>query len=209
MPYASVASLKALTGVTDTDDDALFLAALERATATVDAYLTTIRRGYVGFAAASNARTSAGSNTRTYSGDNSDTLFIDDAASIASVAIYGTTIDSSAYVAEPLNGVPKRFLTMVAPNSLYIGLHPAIWQYGTANITVTGYWGLPVVPRDVEQVTLQLGLLYFRRGQNSAPDSGYGPTAVMTGGKFFADSEAAAILSALDDTWGIPVVFGA
>lgn len=209
MTYASVASLKALTGVTDTDDDALFLAALERATATVDAYLTQVRRGYVGFAAASNARTSAGSNTRTYSGSGDDTLFIDDAASISAVRVSDTAIATDSYVAEPLNSVPKRWLTMILPNTSYYGLQPSIWARGTANVEVDGYWGLPDVPRDIEQVALMLALLYFRRGQDSSPNSGYGPTSVLTGGKFIADGEAAAILAALDGTWATPVVFGA
>ena len=125
MPYVSVANLKSAVGASDTTDDVQFLAAAERATATVDAYLGSIRRGYVGFAAASNTRGAAGSNTRTYSGSGDDTLFIDDASSIASVTISDVAVTSTSYIAEPLNSVPKRMLTMVLPLSTGYGLGPS------------------------------------------------------------------------------------
>lgn len=208
MPYVSVANLKSALGVSDTTDDVPLLAAAERATATVDAYLGGIRRGYVGFAAASNARGSAGSNTRTYSGTGDDTLFIDDASSIASVTLDGVAV--TAYTAEPQNGIPKRMLTMTLPTSTAYGLGPAHWTTGTANVSVVGYWGLSEVPRDVEAVALALAVLYWRRDQlGGKPDAGYGPTAVLTGGTWIADSEARAILSALDAGWAVPTVFGA
>lgn len=210
MPYVSVASIKGALGVTDTTDDAQLLAAAERATASIDAYLGAHRRGYVGFAAASNARTSAGSNTRTYSGDGTDVLFIDDAASIASVSVDGSAIAASAYVAEPTNSIPRRMLTYVSPTSSAYGLVAARWPSGTANVSVTGYWGLPDVPRDVEQVALGLAILFWRRQQlGGKVDGGFGPTSTILGGRFVADAEAAAILSDLDAGWETPTIFGA
>lgn len=210
MPYVSVANFKSAVGITDTTDDGPILAAVERATATVDAYLGEIRRGYVGFAAASNTRTSAGSNTRTYDGTGDDTLFIDDAASVASVSISGTAVASTTYVAEPQNSIPKRMLTMSLPLTTAYGLGPSEWTIGTANVSVTGYWGLPDIPRDVEAYTLALAELYWHRHQGGGkPDAGYGPTAVVIGGVWIADSEARAILSGLDAGWAMPTVFGA
>lgn len=208
MPYVSVANLKAALGVIDATDDVPLLAAAERATATVDAYLGGIRRGYVGFAAASNARQSAGSNARTYDGTGDDTLFIDDASSIASVTLDGTAVTD--YTAEPQNGIPKRMLTLNAPTSMYYGLTPGTWHRGTANVSVTGYWGLAEVPRDIEAVALALATLYWRRDQlGGKVDGGYGPTATIVGGAWVADAEARAILSTLDAGWGVPTVFGA
>lgn len=208
MPYVSVASIKSALGVSDTTDDVPLLAAAERATATIDAYLGGIRRGYVGFAAASNARGSAGSNTRTYSGTGDDTLFIDDASSIASVTVDGVAV--TAYTPEPQNGIPKRMLTMTLPLSTAYGLGPAAWAIGTANVAVTGYWGLSEVPRDVEAVALALAVLYWRRDQlGGKTDGGFGPTPILSDGQWIADSEARAILSALDAGWAVPTVFGA
>src|SRR5512137_1289421 len=210
MPYIAVADLKSALGITDATDDTPLLAACERATATVDAYLGGIRRGYVGFAAASNARQSAGSNTRTYDGTGTDTLFIDDAASIASVKVDDVTIAATSYVAEPQNSIPKRMLTMALPVSTAYGLGPSWWTVGTGNVDVTGYWGLPTVPRDIEVVCLALATLYWRRDQlGGKTDGGFGPTPILTGGQWVADTEARAILSALDAGWGIPTVFGA
>lgn len=208
MPYVSVANLKAALGITDATDDVPLLAAAERATATVDAYLGGIRRGYVGFAAASNARQSAGSNVRTYDGTGDDTLFIDDASSIASATIGGVAVTD--WTAEPQNAIPKRMLTMNLPVSSYYGLSPAYWTRGTANVSVTGYWGLAEVPRDVEAVALALATLYWRRDQlGGKVDGGFGPTATVVGGAWIADAEARAILSTLDAGWGVPTVFGA
>lgn len=210
MPYVSVANLKVALGVADATDDVPLLAAAERATATIDAYLGGVRRGYVGFAAASNARQAAGSNTRTYDGTGTDTLFIDDASSIASASIAGVAIDAGTYVAEPQNSIPKRMLTMALPLTTAYGLGPAHWTRGTANVSVTGYWGLPDVPRDIEAVALALAVLYWRRDQlGGKSDGGYGPTPILTGGQWVADSEARAILSALDAGWAVPTVFGA
>jgi hypothetical protein len=208
MPYVSVASLKSALGITDSTDDVPLLAAAERATATIDAYLGGIRRGYVGFAAASNARGSAGSNTRTYSGTGDDTLFIDDASSIASVTIAGVAVTD--YIAEPQNGVPKRLLTMSLPVSTAYGLGPAHWTIGTGNVAVVAYWGLADVPRDVEATALALAILYWRRDQlGGKTDGGFGPTAILRDGRWVADAESAAILSALDAGWAVPTVFGA
>jgi hypothetical protein len=210
VPYVSVADIKSALGITDTTDDTALLSAATRATASVDAYLGTIRGGYVGFAAASNARQSAGSNTRTYHGTGHDTLFIDDADSIASVTVDDTAIAATAYVAEPLNGKPKRWLTYISPTSSAWGLVSAIWTTGTANVSVTGYWGLAAVPEDVVEVTLALAILYWRRMQlGGTPEGGYGPTGTIVAGAFIHDTEARAILSALDAGWSVPTILGA
>jgi hypothetical protein len=209
MTYVSVASIKSALGITDSTDDVALLAAAERATASVDAYLGTIRGGYVGFAAASNARQSAGSNTRTYDGTGDDTLFIDDADSIASVAIGGTAIASTVYVAEPQNAKPKRWLTFVSLTTSGYTVSSS-WARGNANVAVTGYWGLAAVPNDVVEVTLALATLYWRRMQvGGKADGGYGPTGTLVAGAFIHDTEARAILSALDAGWAIPTLLGA
>ena len=206
--YVSVASLKSALGITDATVDVQLSLACERATAAVDSYLFSIRAGYVGFAATSNARTSAGSNTRTYSGTGQDTLFIDDADSVATVKVDDVAIVATSYVAEPQNVKPKRYLTFIVPTSSAYGLQPSTWARGTANVAVTGYWGLAIVPNDVVETALALAILYWRRMQlGSTPDAGYGPTGTVINGSFIADTEARAILSSLDG-WGVPTVLG-
>ena len=82
MPYVSVANLKSALGITDATDDVQLSsrqrsARRRRSTPTSAAS----RRGYVGFAAASQRPASPPAvNTRTYSGTGDDTLFIDDAS---------------------------------------------------------------------------------------------------------------------------------
>lgn len=196
--YVSLAALKLAIGDPDTVDDVVLSSAIIRASAMVDSYLSAVRPGYVGIAAGSNFVSAVGSNSRTYHGTGSDTLFIDDAMSVSSIVIDGTAITSTAYVAEPLNSVPKRFLTYISPSTPFHGLGPSIWTRGTANVVVTGYWGLNFVPDDVEQVALGLAVLIWGRYQQGKPVAFWGPT----------DPEAMAILANLDYGWRIETVRG-
>lgn len=208
--YVTVEQVKDSLGIKgsaqDTVDDATLTSVVFRASAMVDSYLDTIRPGYVGFAAGSNSRGSVGSNTRTYHGTGTDTLFIDDAMSVSSVSVAfasisgsnSTVLESTAYVAEPLNSVPKRWLTFLLPFTSVAGLLPSVWSPGTANITVTGYFGLSFVPDDVQQVTLALCVLTWQRYQDGLPPPA-GPT----------DPEVMGVLSNLDFAWRVNIVAGA
>lgn len=213
--YVSLEQLKEAVGVTDTNDDARLRTVAFQASALVDEYLRQIRPGYVGFAASSNTHGSVGSNTRLYDGTGNDTLFIDDAASVASVVVDSTTIATTAYTAWPYNEVPKRALIYIQPTSSIRGLTADIFSRGTANVSVTGYFGLPFVPQDVYEVTLALGIILWRRMQKGD----YAGSSVTLSiqrfnsgaGRQFqvvADPELAACLSALDAGWAIGGVWG-
>jgi hypothetical protein len=182
----------------DTVDDATLSSVVFRASAIVESYLLSVRPGFVGFAAGSNSRSAVGSNTRLYHGTGTDTIFIDDASSIASVTVDATAISSAAYVVEPLNTTPKRMLTYVLPFSSIQGLLPSIWNRGTANVAVTGYWGINYVPDDVQQVALAMAVLIWQREQDGIPP----PTGPN-------DPEALGILSGLDWGWRVDTVGGA
>lgn len=205
--YIGLAALKEAVGLSgdaaDTVDDGLLQAVIHRASALVDGYLEQIRPGYVGFAAGSNSRTAVGSNTRTYSGTGDDLLWIDDAASVAAVTVDGAAIDAAAYTAWPYNEVPKRALEYVLPATSLRGLLAANWPTGTANVAVTGFFGLPTVPDDVAQVTLALSVLLWRRYQAGDPQPTFSGVLGLN-----SDPEARAILTALWPRWGISAVYG-
>ncbi len=196
--YTSLTAVKEAIGDTDTLDDGILNSAIFRASAMVDSYLAAVRPGYVGIAAGSNYSSAVGSNTRVYHGTGTDTLFIDDMTSISSVAVDGVAIPSNSYSAEPLNRSPKRYLTYVLPFTSVHGLMPSAWSPGTANVSVTGYFGMDTVPDDVSQVALALAILIWHRYQDGKP----GPTGPN-------DDEARGILEGLDWGWRIDSVFGA
>jgi len=196
--YTSLTALKEAIGDPDTVDDGVLNSAIVRASAMVDSYLSTIRPGYVGIAAGSNFASAVGSNTRTYHGTGNDTLFIDDAMSISSVTVDSVAIPATAYVTEPLNRVPKRYLTYVLPFTSVQGLRPSTWNPGTGNVSVTAYWGLNFIPDDIQQVTQALAILIWHRYQDGKP-SPTGPN----------DAEARGILESLDWGWRIDTVGGA
>lgn len=201
--YVTVEQVKDAVGIKaaayDTVDDATLTSVVFRASAMVDSYLSTIRPGYVGFAVGSNYGGAIGSNTRLYHGQGSDTVFIDDAVSVSAVTMDSVAVVSTAYVAEPLNTTPKRYLTMILPSSSLLGLHPSIWNPGTGNIAVSGFFATGLtVPDDVQQITLALCILIWQRYQDGLPP----PTGPN-------DDQAAAILEGLDSRWSIPSIGGA
>lgn len=196
--YTSLTALKESLGSADALDDGVLTSAIIRASGLVDSYLKAIRPGYVGIAAGSNFSNAVGSNTRIYHGTGTDTLFIDDAMSIASVTVDSVLITSTAYVAEPLNSVPKRYLTYVLPFTSVQGLRPSAWNPGTGNVSVVGYFGLNFVPDDIAQVTLELARLVWVRYMDNKP----APTGPN-------DDEARAILEGLDWGWRLDMVAGA
>lgn len=210
MEYIGLAALKEAVGLSgaasDTEDDGVFRSVIFRASAVVDAYLVSIRPGYVGFASGSNSRAAIGSNTRTYSGDGDSLLFIDDAASVASVTVGGVAIGTDAWTTWPYNEVPKRAIEYIAPASNLYGVLTSRWADGTANVAVTGYFGLPTVPDEVSQVTLALAVLYWRRYQSGDPTSGQ---IQQTASAPTNDPEVQGILEILWPRWGLPWVGGA
>lgn len=204
-----------LTDVSDTRDDGVMRSCITRASAYVDEYLRQNRPGYVGFAAGSNTHSAVGSNTRYYDGTGHDTLWIDDAASVASVVVDSTTVSTDAYTAWPYNEVPKRSLIYDLPTVGNYGVTTTHWTQGTANVAVTGYFGLPFVPDDVAQVTLAVSLILWRRNQRADYE---GTSGVLSSQRFSAgsgrqfqyaiDPEIAAALSSLDAGWAVGGVWG-
>jgi len=168
--YVSREALKEAVGLTgtanDTVDDNILLSIIFRASAIVDGHLEAIRPGYVGFASSSNSRQAVGSNTRVYDGSGDDTLFIDDAQSVATVSVDAVSVSSNSWRLWPYNASPKRAIIYAAPATSAVGLTASHWSPGTANVGVTAYFGLDHVPADIEQVTLSIGIVLWRRYQS-------------------------------------------
>lgn len=216
--YVTLGQLREALGIddaADTTDDNRLRTVTFQASALVDEYLRQVRPGYVGFAAASNTRGSSGSNTRYYDGNGEDTLFIDDAESVASVVVDDVTIGATSYVSWPYNELPKRALIYSAPAPSHPGLNSEQWSSGTRNVAVTAYWGLSFVPQDVYQVTLALALILWRRQQKGDYE---GSSVALNSQRFNAgagrqfqyvvDPEIQACLSQLDAGWAIGGVWG-
>lgn len=198
--FISRAALKEALGIesTDTVDDGQLSNAIWRASALVDNHLSNIRPGWVGIAGSSNSRGSVGSNTRRYDGSGDDTLWIDDASSVASVTVDDTAIASTAYETWPYNEGPIRGLVYISPTSSVRGLTSARWGRGTANVDVTGFFGLATVPEDIAQVTLALAILLWRRYQSGDP----APVVLNRPGGGTGDAEVDDLLATLWPRWG-------
>lgn len=198
--YVSRAALKEAIGQTSTDttDNSKLDSIVFRASALVDSYLDMVRPGYVGFAAGSNSRSSVGSNTRYYDGNSDDWLFVDDAASVASVTVDDVAVTSTDYVTWPYNESPIRALVYKKPASSTHGLTLDYWADGTRNVAVTGFWGVSVVPNEIEAWTIALGILIWRRYERGEEV----PIDAM-------DSEVRGICATYGDSWAIPHVGGA
>ncbi len=198
--YVSREALKQAIGQlsTDTTDNVKLDSIVFRASALVDAYLDTVRPGYVGFAAGSNARSSVGSNTRYYDGNNDDWLFIEDHSSVGSVSVDDVAVAATDYVTWPYNESPIRALVYKKPASSTRGLTASVWSNGTRNVAVVGYAGINAVPNDVEACVIQLGVIIWRRYERGEE----APTDAM-------DPEVRAICGSYLAAWAMPFVGGA
>ena len=132
-------------------------------------------------------------------------MFIDDASSVSSVVVDDVTITATAYELWPYNTSPKRALIYSEPASSLRGLYAAQWAPGTANVDVTGYFGLATIPDDIAQVALSLCILLWRRYQSGDP----APVVLNRPGGKSGDAEIDDTLAALWPRWGVPWVGGA
>ena len=205
--YISLGALKQAASIDDTVDDALLTSVIFRASGVVDGFLAKWRVGYVGFASSSNSRTGVGSNTRVYDGTGTDTLFIDDFASVSAVSVDSVSVSSNSWRLWPYNETPKRAIIYAEPATSLRGLTTDHWSLGTANVAVTGYAGLAHIPNEVEQTTLAVALIYWRRYQQGEPEPQVSPDGVR--GFLVDDPEVDGILTAGLSGWVLLGVWGA
>lgn len=208
--YTSLAALKEAVGLkgaaSDDDDDGILTSIVYRASARVDGFLEQNRTGYVGFASSSNSRTAVGSNTRVYDGTGTDTLFIDDFQTVATVSVDEQTVSSNSWRLWPYNESPKRALIYAEPATSLRGLIVDHWTRGTANVGITGYAGLDHVPNDVEQTTISIAVIYWRRYQQGDQSVTVSPQGVR--GFIESDPEVEGLLWSGLSGWISPGVWG-
>jgi hypothetical protein len=100
--------------------------------------------------------------TRTFAYDGSGTLEIDDCAvgSITAIAVAGTTISSTQYLAQPDRRSPVHYWLLLGASggvSPEMGFERGLDYYNptqTTTVSVTADWGWPVVPDDVQQAAI-------------------------------------------------------
>lgn len=221
--YASLGQIRQAIGLdasasaTDTVDDPILTSCLVRASGKVDSWLTLHRPGYVGISTSSNARSAVGSNTRTYDGTGTDTLFIDDATSVSSITVFGQSIDSTSYSLWPYNDRVKRAVIYNKPLTYPMrGLYPGHWWEGTGNVSVTGFFGWPEVPPEIEQAALAVALIFWHRYQRTGSQTvvnqtmGGGPDTSPRGVRGFIvdDPEVEGLLQSALLGWAVPGVWG-
>ena len=208
--YVSLEALKEAVGLTgqanDTIDDSVLRTVIIRASGRVDGFLEQNRVSYVGFAASSNSRSAVGSNTRVYDGSGTATQFIDDFTSVSAVSVDTVAVSSNSWRLWPYNSSPKRAIIYAAPTTSTQGLTVDHWTIGTANVGVTGYWGVNFVPGDVEQVALEIAIILWRRAQSGEFEPQI--TIRPRGEPLVIDPEIAGLLSTLDYGWAQPGVWG-
>lgn len=205
--YISLAALKQAASIDDTVDDVLLTSVIFRASGVVDGFLSVNRVRYVGFASSSNSRTGVGSNTRVYDGTGDDTLFIDDFTSVAAVSVDAVSVSSNSWRLGPPNVTPKRWIQYADPVMDRVGLATDHWTIGVHNVAVTGYAGVDHVPSDVEETTLAVALIYWRRYQQGEPEPVVSPDGAR--GYLLNDPEVVGILTAGLVGWVQSGVWGA
>jgi len=116
-------------------------------------------------------------------------------------------VSSNSYRLWPYNENPKRAIIYAAPTTSLHGLTVDHWTIGTANVAVSGYAGLDHVPDDVEQTTLAIAIIYWRRYQQGNPDVAVTPSGIR--GFVESDPEVEGLLWSGLSGWISPGVWGA
>jgi hypothetical protein len=180
-PYATLALLKTRLGILDTNDDAALTNALGAASRDIEGWCGRQFNDY------------GTESARIYYPDDLVTVSVDDFQSSAGFALavdfsnsgtYGTTITSSNYQLEPLNGVVDGTAGWPFYRIHMIQTWAPIWYatigYPRASIQVTGRWGWAAVPNGITEACLMLAEETFKL--KDAPygvQGGLGPTRIQ------------------------------
>jgi hypothetical protein len=148
----TLADYKQQVGVTGTQDDARIQWAIEAATTAIQSYTG---RAFVPDEVA---------GTRTYLYDCNGFLEIEDASEITAVSVNGSTLDSSSWQAQPYGGPVITWIDMIPlrQQSTALGFTQNLDQPWVQRrllsiqqeVEVTGNWGWPFVPKDVQQAAI-------------------------------------------------------
>jgi len=165
-PYVSLEEIAVQLGQTDTSRNGLVVGAIEAACRRID--------GHCGRTFSKTTTATA----RVFYPTSATVVEIDDCCSITSVKTdtaddggFATTLATSEYITEPLNGVrhghawPTTKLRTIAPTTFPLVVRPAV--------QVTGVWGWDQVPEPVILAALQLSVMLYR-----SPDAPFGTAGI-------------------------------
>lgn len=174
--YTTLAAVKAALRITDTVDDQLITSVITSASARIDN--------------ACNRVFTQSTGDRYYYPRNVLTVPIDDLATTAGLVVrtdtngdgsWATTLTSSQYQLEPLNalaqGRPVRMIRALGTD--FGGAAWPISPYGRAMLKITGTWGWPAVPAEIEEATRLLTIRQFKRFDSPLGVAGFGDLGAM------------------------------
>lgn len=155
-PYCTLSDLKDVLGVTDFADDVAFSASLQAVSSLIDAHC---RRSFQ----------PAKAEVRTFTASSASAVSISDATSVTSVAYdltgdgtYTFELPAGSWLLEPLNPPEGHPFTRLL---LRRGVRP--FPRHVAAVQVTGEFGWPAVPSQVQQACLLQTSRLFKRGKDA------------------------------------------
>lgn len=169
--YTTLAAVKSALRITDSVDDSLIASVIQSASARIDN--------------ACNRVFAQSTGDRYYWPKNQLTCPIDDLATTTGLVVHtdsngdgswATTLTSSQYQLEPLNafaqGKPVRMIRALGTD--FGGMTWPLSPLGRAMLKITGTWGWPSVPPEIEEATRLLTIRQFKRFDSPLGVAGFG-----------------------------------
>ena len=172
--YCTLADLKAVLRISDNVDDPLLEARITEASRVIDDYCD--RRFYLDNAA----------TARIYNAPSGEYVLTDDIASTSGLVVkidtahdgtYSTTLTSTQYQLEPINGIAKG-VSINRIMAVPAGSFPT--NRVPAPIQVTATWGWPSIPAPVKSACILLAGRLTKRGDSLLGVAGFGDLGAIT-----------------------------
>jgi len=172
--YCTLGDLKSVLRIVDTVDDVMLEDRIEEASRVIDDFCD--RRFYQ----------DATATARIYTAPSTEYVLTDDIATATGLivkvdtghdATYATTLTSSQYQLEPINGIAKgTAITRIVAN---VGVTFPTTK-APAPIQVTAVWGWPSVPRPVTSAAILLAGRLTKRGDSLLGVAGFGDLGAIS-----------------------------
>lgn len=172
--YCSLADLKAVLRIVDNVDDVMLEARIVEASRAIDDYCD--RRFY----------TDSSATPRIFVAPSGDYVLTDDIASTSGLVVkidsghdgtYATTLTSSQYQLEPINGIAKGIsITRIVANTK--GIFPT--TTAPAGVQVTAIWGWPSIPSPVKSACILMAGRLTKRGDSLLGVAGFGDLGAIS-----------------------------
>jgi hypothetical protein len=171
--YCTLSELKSVMRINDTVDDTMLEARITEASRVIDQHCD--RRFYA----------DANASARLYVAPVSDLVMVDDISTTTGLIVkidsagdgtYATTLTSSQYQLEPVNGLAKGTpVTMIRAINIALPTTAA-----PAGVQITAKWGWPSVPSPVTSACILLAGRLVKRGDSLLGVAGFGDLGAIT-----------------------------